>query len=122
MAHDPGAYSKLGRVVAHAKGRARRELAAEYERVFMEALGKIATVRKHCNVLHHILGYFKKLLGGEERKELLEVIEDFRGELIPLVVPITLFRHHVRKYNVTYLGDQSYLQPHPRELMLRNHV
>ena len=72
--------------------------------------------------MHHVLGYFKKLLTSEDRREILDVIEDFRYGHVPLVVPVTLLRHHVRCHEVTYLSDQSYLEPHPKELMLRNHV
>lgn len=122
MAHDPRAHSGLGRLVASAKGRDRRELASEYETGFMEVLGKIATTRKHTNVLMHILGHFKKLLSSEDRREILALIEDFRRGHVPLVVPVTLARHHVRRHNVEYLMHQSYLDPHPKELMLRNHV
>ena len=122
MAHDPKAHSLLGRIVAGAKGRPRRELVTEYRTSFMDILKKLATVRKHCNVLHHVLGHFKKLLTSEDRREILDVIEDFRHGHVPLVVPVTLLRHHVRRHEVAYLGTQSYLEPHPKELMLRNHV
>lgn len=122
MAHDPRAYSHVGRLVAGARGRDRRELVTEYETSFMAVLGRIATRRKHTNVLQHILGHFKKLLSSEDREEILTLIEDFRRGHIPLVVPVTLFRHHVRRHNVEYLMHQSYLDPHPKELMLRNHV
>lgn len=122
MAHDPKAHRLLGRIVAGAKGRPRRELVTEYRTSFSDILKKLATIRKHCNVLHHVLGYFKKLLTSEDRREILDVIEDFRYGHVPLVVPVTLLRHHVRCHEVTYLSDQSYLEPHPKELMLRNHV
>jgi len=94
----------------------------QYESAFMEALKKQATRSKHCNVLHHILGYFKKLLTSSDRHEILDVVEDFRNGLVPLVVPVTLLRHHIRCHGVTYLEKQSYLEPNPKELMLRNHV
>lgn len=122
MAHDLKGYRHLGKLVAHAKGRPRPELEEEYGRVYMESLKKIATTKKHVNVLQHAQGYFKKLLGDDERQELTEVIEDFRQGLVPLIVPITLIRHHVRLRKVEYLAGQIYLEPHPKELMLRNHV
>ena len=88
----------------------------------MEALAVHASAKKHCNVLEHMIGYFSKHLSAEERKELAELIADFRRQLIPLVVPLTLVRHYVQKYRVAYLQDQVYLEPSPKELMLRNHV
>ena len=88
----------------------------------MAALSVVATPRRHTNVLQHMAGYFKDQLDRESKAELAAAIEDYRRELVPLVVPITLVRHHVRVHNVAYLAGQRYLEPHPKELMLRNHV
>jgi uncharacterized protein YbgA (DUF1722 family) len=88
----------------------------------MNALAVKATVRKHVNVLQHILGYFKERLGAHEKAELLGVIDDYHHRLTPLVVPLTLIKHYVQIFDVSYIRDQVYLNPHPKELMLRNHV
>jgi uncharacterized protein YbgA (DUF1722 family) len=88
----------------------------------MTALKKIATRRLHTNALQHAAGYFKKALDAPGKEELHSVIEDYHRGLVPLIVPITLIRHHVRAHGVEYLAGQVYLDPHPRELMLRNHV
>lgn len=122
MAHSPKAYANLGRLVAEAKKIPRTELRERYEAEFMAALRAMATTRRHANVLTHILGYFRNQLDPESRRELLTAIEDYRHGLVPLVVPITLIRHYVRRFEITYLRGQVYLEPHPKELMLRNHV
>ena len=121
LAHDPATYTALGRLVATARGRERRSLAATYRRTCMQGLAKLATVRKNVNVLQHIQGYFKKCASEADRRELQGIIEDFGKGLVPLVVPITLIRHLARRYEVSYLVGQTYLEPHPKELMLRNH-
>lgn len=122
MAHRPQAHQRLGRLVASGKSMARREFQDAYSSAFMAALSTMATPRRHANVLQHMVGYFKKTLDRESRAELLALIEDYTHERVPLVVPLTLFGHHIRRCGVTYLADQTYLQPHPAELMLRNHV
>jgi len=122
MAHSPAVYAELGRLVAAAKQLPQEEVRATYVGRFMAGLGTIATPRRHANVLLHILGYFKKVLDSEARAELLGLIEDYRRGLVPLIVPITLVRHHVRVHGIAYLAGQVYLDPHPKELMLRNHV
>ncbi len=122
LAHDRAAYRELGRIVAQPKAIPRKELVTSYCETFMSGLTKIATTKKHRNVLDHAAGYFKKLLPEEEKAELHGVIEDFAAGLVPLIVPVTLLRHHVRRHGVNYLEGQTYLEPHPRELMLRNHV
>lgn len=122
MAHSPQVYTELGRLVAAAKGADRAELARTYTSSFMSGLKALATARRNTNVLLHIVGYFKKLLDAGARAELLAIIEDYRRGLVPLIVPMTLLRHHVRTHGVGYLAGQTYLEPHPRELMLRNHV
>jgi uncharacterized protein YbgA (DUF1722 family)/uncharacterized protein YbbK (DUF523 family) len=122
LAHSPVDYRELGRLVADSKGVPRSTLRATYEAGFMRALSKRATPRRHVNVLHHILGHFRGRLDDEARAELRSLIDDYREGLIPLVVPITLLGHYVRKLSVSYLSGQCYLEPHPKELMLRNHV
>jgi len=121
MSHSPKHSTTLGRLVADSKGSAGNRNEA-YIATMMEALMLIATVRKHTNVLHHLMGYFKKDLTPDEKQELLDVIDQYRRELIPLIVPVVLLKHYVRKYNQPYLKRQHYLHPHPIELMLRNHV
>ncbi|MCK6481384.1 MAG: DUF523 and DUF1722 domain-containing protein [Planctomycetes bacterium] len=122
MAHDVEAYRRLGRLVAGAKGRPREEVRAEYLAGYMTALARIATVRRHANVLEHMAGYFKDVLDAEGKAELHGLLADHRRGLVPLVVPLTLLRHLVRLHRVEYLAGQRYLDPHPKELMLRNHV
>lgn len=120
MAHSPKHYTMLGRLVA--QGGTRKRLPEEYLTILTEGFKLIATVKKNTNVLMHCMGYFKKKISPDEKQELLEVINNYHKGLIPLVVPITLINHYVRKYNESYLKDQYYLNPHPIELMLRNHV
>ena len=94
----------------------------KYGELFMKALSVKTTVRKHVNVLQHILGYFKDRLGAQEKAELQGVIGDYHRGLTPLIVPLTLIKHYVQIFDVGYICDQVYLNPHPKELMLRNHV
>lgn len=122
LAHSQQQYQVLGRLVGQAEGHSPKDLALRYGDLFMKALAVKATVRKHVNVLQHILGYFKERLGAEEKIELLGVIDDYHRGLTPLVVPLTLIRHYVKIFDVAYMRDQVYLNPHPKELMLRNHV
>ncbi len=112
----------MGKLVAKAKEIPFRELSSQYEKLLMEGLRLKATVRKNTNVLQHIMGYFKKLLTPDEKSEILEVIEHYYKGYIPLVVPLVLLKHYVRKYDQPYLKEQYYLAPHPIELQLRNHV
>jgi len=122
MAHSPSLYAKLGRLVAGAKAVDRATLRAHYEADFMDALAVLATPKRQVNVLQHIIGYFSDRLDRAARHELLELIEDYGRGFVPLVVPLTLVRHYVRQFDLSYLRAQSYLDPHPKELMLRNHV
>ena len=122
MSHSQKHYSMLGRFVAQAKKGKKEEVFSQYIDKFMEGLKFVATVKKHTNVLMHILGYFKKELSSDEKAELLDLIEHYHKGLIPLVAPLTLINHYVRKYEEPYLKKQHYLNPHPGELMLRNHV
>jgi uncharacterized protein YbgA (DUF1722 family)/uncharacterized protein YbbK (DUF523 family) len=122
LAHSPRHYTELGRLVAGAKGLSPRGLETRYGALFMAGLAVKATARKHTNVMQHILGYLKRDLDARDKTELLSVITDYHRGLVPLVVPLTLLKHHLARVTVPYLQDQVYLNPHPKELMLRNHV
>jgi uncharacterized protein YbgA (DUF1722 family)/uncharacterized protein YbbK (DUF523 family) len=122
MAHSPKALQELGRLVAQAKKMPRQQALSGYLSGMMQALENPATAKKNTNVLEHIAGYFKEHLTAEEKQELLEVIGLYHKELVPLIVPVVLLCHYVRKYRIEYLSRQAYLYPHPQELMLRNHV
>lgn len=122
MAHHPQQCEMLGRLIGQAHQHRPKELACRYGELFMKTLAVKATVRKHVNVLQHILGYFKERLDAHEKAELLSVIGDYHHGLTPLIVPLTLIKHYVQVFDVGYIREQVYLNPHPKELMLRNHV
>ncbi|MBD3347720.1 MAG: DUF1722 domain-containing protein [Candidatus Eisenbacteria bacterium] len=122
MAHSPSDLKKMGKLVAHAKGRSIKDVCAEYEELLMKALSTKTTTGKNANVLQHALGYFKDELSSDEKREMLDVVDTYRRNLVPLIVPVTLIAHYVRKYEKPYLATQTYLSPHPSELKLRNHA
>lgn len=122
MSHSVEHYRSMGKLVAHSAAIPREELAVSYQTQLLTALSRMATVKKHTNVLQHAMGYFKRVLSGDEKQELLDVITSYHDGLVPLIVPVTLVNHYVRKYREPYLAEQWYLQPHPLELKLRNHA
>lgn len=123
MARSPSALRRLGRLLGESDRREPVEpLAAAYRRGLTEVLGLPATRRGHANVLQHLAGYVSDALDGAGRAELAEAIERYRLGLVPLSVPLTRIRHHVRRQGVEYLRDQVYLEPHPHELMLLDHA
>ncbi len=122
MSHSQPHYREMGRLVATGKARTPADLYDAYEALLFKALDLKGTVSKHTNVLMHILGYFKKQLAADEKQEVLELIDNYRKGHLPLIVPITLMNHFVRKYRQPYLAQQTYLNPHPLDLQLRNHV
>jgi len=122
LSHSPKHFSVLGQLIAKPKQNKPEDPNAEYVNLLMECLRLVATVKKNTNVLQHIIGYFKNQLSSDDKKELLEVIENYHKGYIPLIVPVVLVKHYVRKFNEPYLQRQYYLNPHPLELMLRNHA
>jgi uncharacterized protein YbgA (DUF1722 family)/uncharacterized protein YbbK (DUF523 family) len=122
LSHSPKHYQIMGKLVAKAKEIPIKEHYQQYQTILMEALQLKTTPKKNANVLQHMMGYFREQLSPDEKQELLEVIEHYKQEYIPLIVPITLIQHYVRKYGQPYLKQQVYLNPHPLELQLRNHV
>jgi uncharacterized protein YbgA (DUF1722 family)/uncharacterized protein YbbK (DUF523 family) len=122
LSHSQAHYRALGRLVAEASGGSPAALAQRYQALFMQGLAHVATARRHTNVLQHMQGHLRDRLDDPARRELAALVEDYRRGLVPLVVPVTLIRHHVARLEVAYLQGQTYLDPHPKELMIRNHV
>ena len=122
LSHSPKHYQVMGKLVARLKDLPLMEFYRQYQTLLMESLQMKTTTKKNANVCQHMMGYFKKQLSSDEKQELLEVMDHYRKGYLPLIVPIILIRHYVRKYDQPYLKQQIYLHPHPLELQLRNHV
>jgi uncharacterized protein YbgA (DUF1722 family)/uncharacterized protein YbbK (DUF523 family) len=123
MAHSPSHYQEMGRLVAQAGSLPWEELVETYGRLLMEGLKVLGTPGKHTNVLQHLMGFLKDVLSKDDKAELLGLIEDYRQGLVPLIVPLTLLKHHLSRHPVPdWVHQQVYLNPYPKELMLRNHV
>jgi uncharacterized protein YbgA (DUF1722 family) len=122
LAHDEPAYRALGRLVAAAGTDRISDLGVRYIRRLMDALRKPATRRRHANVLQHVFGFFKTRLDAADKREIVDLVNAYRRGQVPLVVPITLLRHYLRRFPDPYLAGQHYLAPHPDELMLRNQI
>jgi uncharacterized protein YbgA (DUF1722 family) len=122
LSHSPKHHRMMGKLVADGKGIPIEKLYKDYESFLMEALKLKTTAKKNTNVLQHMMGYFKKQLSPDEKQEILEIIQQYYEGYVPLVVPVTLMNHYIRKYKQPYLSMQTYLNPHPIALQLRNHV
>ncbi len=122
MSHSQQHYRQMGKLVAAGREHSLMDLRTLYLVELMTALRLKTTEKKHVNVLQHIMGYFKRDLAGDEKLEMVELIENYRQGLVPLIVPLTLFNHYIRKYNQPYLKQQYYLNPHPKELKLLNQI
>jgi len=122
LAHDEKTYRQMGKLVAQAGGEKLRGIVNEYGTLLMQALKVHATARKHANVLFHLMGYLKRHLDAGDKAELAGQIENYRTQMVPLIVPITLLLHHFRRHPLDWVMEQTYLSPYPAELMLRNHV
>jgi uncharacterized protein YbgA (DUF1722 family)/uncharacterized protein YbbK (DUF523 family) len=123
LAHHPGRYRELGRLVAQHEPLDLPTRLVRYGALFMETLSVPATPGRHANVLEHLLGFVKDALPARDKADLLALIADHRRGLLPLIVPVTLLKHHLARHPVPdWVHAQTYLNPYPRELMLRNHV
>ena len=120
MAHNQTAYRRMGQLLANAGKGNLTALAHTYIEELMGALRRPASRRQHANVLQHLMGYLKNQLDSEDKGEMIEVIDQYRKGIVPLIVPITLLKHHFRRHPHEYIQRQVYLSPHPSELMLHN--
>ena len=122
MATDPVQYKALGRLVATVGKQPLEAFAPSYFSQLMAALKKTASRGTPTNVLQHLSGYLKRDLGTQDKQELQRLIDQYREGVVPLVVPMTLLKHHFRRHPDRYVATQVYLQPHPEDLSLRNGI
>ena len=122
LAHSPAHYRQLARLVAGLARVPSAAFVAQYQATLMAGLRRLSTRSKNASVLYHILGCFRTYLTAGEKQEMMDLVEQYRTGLVPLIVPLTMANHYVRKYDAAYLREQYYLNPHPLELQLRNHV
>lgn len=123
MAHHQSGMRSLGNLIGQTgRGTSAKRLGAAYFDAFCQVMRHTPTRRNHANVLQHLAGYFSEQLSSGDRAELADVIDRYRRDRLPLIVPVTLIRHYVRKLDVEYLKDQIYLDPHPDELNLLNQL
>lgn len=122
MSHNQGQVSVLGSLLAKANSAEVEIIAESYLEIMMKALKSIATRSNHVNTLQHIQGYLKRDLDREDKAELTEIITSYQQGLVPLIVPITLLRHHFRRHPNLYISNSTYMNPHPAELMLLNNI
>ena len=119
QSHNEDGFREMGRLVAKAGKGNIEQLARDYLELAMQTLKHLSTRGTHSNVLMHIMGFLKKDLNRKDKKELLTLITDYHDGLVPLIVPITLLNHFLRRYPSQYIERQHYLEPYPRELMFR---
>jgi len=122
LSHSPANARLMGKLVADGRKTPIQTVYAQYENLLIETLRMKSTIKKNLNVLEHILGYFKNQLDPDEKQEMLEIFDRYRNAFVPLIVPVTLLNHYVRKSGEPYLKQQVYLNPHPIALKLRNHA
>lgn len=122
MAHHIASYKSIGQLLANHEGLTVEEMADQFISLLMNALNKMATRRSHSNVLEHIRGYLKKQLSADDKKELGEIIDQYRDGIVPLIVPLTILRHHFKNHQNSYVDQQRFLSPYPEQLSLRNHL
>ena len=121
FSHNESASRRLGRLVGEMSKTPDEALFARYELDFHMCLRSKMTRKRHTNVLQHAMGHLKQFLDSKAKQEILATIADFRQALLPLIVPLTLLKFNMNQYSVDYLRGQLYFDPHPKELMLRNH-
>ncbi len=122
MAHSPERVRSMGRLLAESKPSSAKDIIKTYEQQLLETLQLHTSIARHINVLQHITGYLKNELTADEKQEFSDILEEYRNGNLPLVAPVVMIRHYVRKYSQPYLNTQVYLYPHPLEMQLRNHA
>ena len=121
LSHNQAGYRRLGKLVGGMNKENQAQVFEAYEVEFQACLKHKASIKRHVNVLQHAMGHLKRHLSPGDKAALLSAIDDYRRGLVSLIVPTTLLRFNIQRFDISYLADQLYFSPHPKELMLRNH-
>jgi uncharacterized protein YbgA (DUF1722 family)/uncharacterized protein YbbK (DUF523 family) len=123
LARNEAVYRKMGPLVAQAGGQPWEDVLSQYAAYLAEATSQRTKRKSTTNVLMHLMGFLKQHIDTDDKQELLELIDEYRNGLVPLIVPVTLLKHYFRKYPVPdWVHQQVFLNPYPSELMLRNTI
>ncbi|MFT6028796.1 MAG: hypothetical protein ACI8O8_000525 [Oleiphilaceae bacterium] len=119
-AHKESVAINLGRMLANTKGKDIQVIAETYIEAFMAALLQPVTRKRHASILMRIQGFLKSKLDASEKQELIVLIEHYKNGIIPLVVPMTMVRFFMKKYEEH--DALSRLDSYPMELGLENAI
>lgn len=122
QAKDEKSYRELGNIIANHGNLEFGDLFENYELLFKSAIAKKSSIKRNCNVLEHMAGFFKNELTADEKQILHEQIKDYANKIIPLIVPLSTLHLYAKKYETKYLLNQVFLAPYPKELALRSHI
>jgi len=122
LAHNEEEYRKLGPLIAGVNNDNLQQVADEYLLRLMKSLSARSSRKRHTNVLMHVMGFLKNKIDSDDKQEMIEVMDSYRLGQVPLIVPVTLMRHHLRRFPDDYISSQYYMNPYPEELMLRNSI
>ena len=122
LAHDEEEYRRLGPLIASVNKNKLNDVADEYLLRMMTSLKQRASRKRHTNVLMHVMGFLKNKIDSDDKQEMIEVMDNYRHGKVPLIVPVTLMKHHLRRFPDDYISNQYYMEPYPEELMLRNMI
>jgi uncharacterized protein YbgA (DUF1722 family)/uncharacterized protein YbbK (DUF523 family) len=122
LAHNEEEYRQLGPLIAGVNNENIQQVADEYLQRLMKSLAARSSRKRHTNVLMHVMGFLKNRIDSDDKQEMIEVMDSYRLGQVPLIVPVTLMRHHLRRFPDDYISSQYYMNPYPEELMLRNSI
>ena len=117
MACNQSGLRALGRMVANAESRAVRSVVADYAERFAQVIANPARPRSNHNVLLHAFGYVSENLSAGERRHFLKLLDDYRGDRVPLSALLALMQSWVVRFEQGYLAGQTFFKPYPRALL-----
>ncbi len=87
MAGSPAYYQEMGPLVAKTGAEPWEEMVPANGALLLEGLGVLGMRGKHVDArsVQHLMGYRKNELSADDKQELLEVIEEYRQGMVPLI-------------------------------------
>ncbi|UMZ74970.1 YbgA family protein [Natranaerofaba carboxydovora] len=117
MSLNQEVMKELGRTLARQKEMSIEELFNSYEKGLYEIINTQDNAGKKINVLLHVMGHFKDLISSEEKEFLLDNIDKYKENKLPISVPLSILKSWAIKYEETYILSQYFFEPFPEELI-----
>ena len=116
LAYNQSRFRLCGKITANHEHLPAAEVFKLYEQEMARILARPFRRQAMVNTLYHAYGWIAKKISSEEKQYIMNTIEEYRDERIPLQAATRLLEAQAIRFQQQYLLGQVLLRPFPPEL------